>query len=136
MLRRLCFFAGLAIVVWPSIGLTELAEFGPPPDSAPFDDVDDATLQAEVTQQALAFLDNLHRHWGEAPERLKTAVAGDIERDEQGKLICLRNIHDHGVLEGYEFRQESLVRGQYIVLQRPIYGLMNSSAITRRSNRR
>ena len=93
------------------------------PESGFFDDVDDVTLQAEVTRQALAFLDTLHRHWGEGPERLRTAVSGDIERDEQGKLIYLRNIHDHGVLEGYEFRQESLVRGQYIVLQRPLYGL-------------
>jgi hypothetical protein len=54
---------------------------------------------------------------------LRTAVSGNIERDEQDKLIYLRNIHDHGVLEGYEFRQDSLVRGQYIVLQRPLNGL-------------
>lgn len=110
-------------MVLPAGGRAELADFQPPPDSVPFDDVDDTTLQAEVTKQALAFLGTLHRHWGEAPERLRTAVSGDIERDEQGKLIYLRNIHDHGVLEGYEFRQESLIRGQYIVLQRPLYGL-------------
>jgi len=109
-------------MVLPTSGTAELVSFQPP-ESSFFDDVDDATLQAEVTRQALAFLDTLHRHWGEGPERLRTAVSGDIERDEQGKLIYLRNIHDHEVLEGYEFRQESLVRGQYIVLQRPLHGL-------------
>ena len=103
-------------------GSAELVNFQPPA-TALFDDIDDATLQAEVTKQALAFLDTLHRHWGDGPERLRTAVYGDMERDEQGKLIYLRNINDHGVLEGYEFRQESLVRGQYIVLQRPLHGL-------------
>ena len=103
-------------------GSAELVNFQPPA-TALFDDIDDATLQAEVTKQALAFLDTLHRHWGDGPERLRTAVYGNIERDEQGKLIYLRNIHEHGVLEGYEFRQESLVRGQYIVLQRPLHAL-------------
>jgi len=106
----------------PMSGSAELVNFQPPA-TALFDDIDDATLQAEVTKQALAFLDTLHRHWGDGPERLRTAVYGNIERDEQGKLIYLRNIHDHGVLEGYEFRQESLVRGQYIVLQRPLHAL-------------
>jgi len=110
------------MMVLPTSGSAELVSFQPP-ESGFFDDVDDVTLQAEVTRQALAFLDTLHRHWGEGPERLRSAVSGDIERDEQGKLIYLRNIHDHGVLEGYEFRQESLVRGQYIVLQRPLHGL-------------
>jgi len=35
----------------------------------------------------------------------------------------LHNLSDHGVLEGYEFKQESLVRGQYLLLQRPLNGL-------------
>jgi hypothetical protein len=123
MRRDLLLLVGSAVMAFPAIGLGELANFQPPTATALFDDVDDATLQAEVTRQALAFLDTLHRHWGEGPERLRTAVSGNIERDEQGKLIYLRNIHDHGVLEGYEFRQDSLVRGQYIVLQRPLNGL-------------
>jgi hypothetical protein len=106
-----------------AIGLAELADFQPPPATAPFDDIDDATLQAEVTKQALAFLDTLHTHWGKGPEQLRSAVLGTIEREEQGKLIYLRNIHDHGVLEGYEFRQGSLVRGHYMLLQRPLHGL-------------
>ena len=100
-----------------------LSLFGLPDPSAPFDDVDDAALQTEVTQQALAFLDTLHRHWGASPDRLRDDVTGAIEKDGQGKLIYLRNIHDHGVLEGYEFRRDSLVRGQYIVLQRPLNNL-------------
>ncbi|HSB44978.1 MAG TPA: hypothetical protein VLD60_08205 [Nitrospira sp.] len=116
-------FLILAIATIPAIGLAELPDFGPPDAGVPFDDIDDATLQAEVTKQALAFLDNLHSHWGETPDRLRTTVAGEIERDEQGTLIYLRNISDHGVLEGYEFKRESLVRGQYIVLQRPLNGL-------------
>ena len=122
MRRFLPLLLGSAILVLPTSGSAELVNFQPP-DRGLFDDVDDVTLQAEVTRQALAFLDTLHRHWGDGPERLRTAVSGDVGRDEQGKLIYLRNIHDHGVLEGYEFRQESLVRGQYIVLQRPLYGL-------------
>jgi hypothetical protein len=122
MHRLLSVFLGSAVMALSTIGSAELVNLQPP-GTALFDDVDDATLQAEVTKQAIAFLRTLHRHWGEAPERLRTAVSGDIERDEQGKLIYLRNIHDHGVLEGYEFRQESLVRGQYIVLQRPLHGL-------------
>jgi hypothetical protein len=122
MRQLLSLFLGSVFMALPMSGSAELVNFQPPA-TALFDDIDDATLQAEVTKQALAFLDTLHRHWGDGPERLRTAVYGNIERDEQGKLIYLRNIHDHGVLEGYEFRQESLVRGQYIVLQRPLHGL-------------
>ncbi len=54
---------------------------------------------------------------------LREAVDGEIGNDEQDKLVFLRNIADHGVLEGYEFRQEALVRGQYVVLQRPLNSL-------------
>ena len=60
---------------------------------------------------------------GTAPRSPSPVSGGLIERDEEGKLIYLRNLSDHGVLEGYEFRHESLVRGQYILLQRPINGL-------------
>ncbi len=107
----------------PVIGSAELPDFHPPDPTAPFDEIDDATLQAEVTKQALAFLNTLHRHWGAPPQRLRDEVSGHIEREGEDKLIYLRNIHDHGVLEGYEFRRDSLVRGQYIVLQRPLNGL-------------
>jgi len=89
----------------------------------PFDDFDESTLQTEVERQALTFLNNLRQHWGRNPRALRAAVSGTVRDDQQGKLIYLRNIGDHGVLEGYEFRQESLVRGQYILLQRPLNGL-------------
>lgn len=107
----------------PASGRGELPALTPPPSTAPFDDVDDATLQAEVTQQALAFLDMLQRHWGEGPERLRTVVAGPVEREEDGTLTYLRNLHEHGVLEGYEFRKGSLARGRYVLLQGPLNGL-------------
>jgi len=91
--------------------------------SVPFDEVDDATLQAEVSKQALAFLQTLETHWGQNSASIRATHSGDIRNDDQGKLIYLRNISGHGVLEGYEFRQESLVRGQYLLLQRPLNGL-------------
>src|SRR5215467_10006906 len=103
MRRLLSLFLTSVAMALPMSGSAELVNFQRP-GTGLFDDIDDATLQAEVTKQALAFLDTLHKHWGEGPERLRTAVYGDLERDEQGKLIYLRNINDHGVLEGYEFR--------------------------------
>ena len=113
---------GLAILL-PAGGRGELAEFAPPPSDAPFDDVDDAILQAEVTQQALAFLETLHQHWGEGPERLMSVLAGPVDHEEERALIYLRNIHEHGVLEGYEFRKGSLARGQYVIIQQPVNGV-------------
>ena len=95
----------------------------PPPFTIPFAEEDEATLQAEVTKQALTFLETVQAHWGQEPEALRLSVAGAVEKNEEGKLIYLRNLSDHGVLEGYEFRHESLVRGQYILLQRPLNGL-------------
>jgi hypothetical protein len=51
-------------------------------------------------------------------------VAGvPSEREDDNALIYLRNIHDHGLLEGYEFRKGSLARGQYVIIQRPVNGL-------------
>jgi hypothetical protein len=95
----------------------------PPTFTIPFDEEDEATLQAEVTKQVLTFLQTVQAHWGQDPESLRLSVAGTVERDEEGKLIYLRNLSDHGVLEGYEFRHETLVRGQFILLQRPLNGL-------------
>ena len=122
MRGRIFLFIGLLILV-PVSGRGELPTFGPPAAEAPFDDIDDAVLQAEVTSQALNFLATLQRYWGQGPERLKNAVAGPIEREEDSTLIYLRNVHDHGVLEGYEFRKGSLARGQYVIVQRPLNGL-------------
>jgi hypothetical protein len=95
----------------------------PPTFTIPFDEKDETTLQAEVTRQVMTFLQTVQAHWGQHPEALRLSVAGTVERDEEGRLIYLRNLSDHGVLEGYEFRHESLVRGQYILLQRPLNGL-------------
>ena len=97
----------------------------PPPQSfaIQFDEQDEATLQAEMTRPVLTFIQTMQAHWGQRPEALRLSVAGLVERDEEGKLIYLRNLSDHGVLEGYEFHHESLVRGQYILLQRPVNGL-------------
>jgi hypothetical protein len=95
----------------------------PPRFMIPFDEKDEATLQAEVTKQVLTFLQTVQAHWGQDPETIRLSVAGTVEHDEEGKLIYLRNLSDHGVLEGYEFRHETLVRGQFILLQRPLNGL-------------
>jgi hypothetical protein len=111
--------AGFTSVVWAN---PEKAPASPA-FSIPFDEEDEATLQAEVARQVLTFLQRVQAHWGQHPEALRLSVAGTVARDEEGTLIYLRNLSDHGVLEGYEFRHESLVRGQYILLQRPINGL-------------
>lgn len=89
----------------------------------PFDEEDEVTLQAEVTRQVMTFLQTVQAHWGQHQEALRLSVAGTVKRDEEGKLIYLRNLSDHGVLEGYEFRHEALVCGQYILLQQPLNGL-------------
>ena len=63
---------GITLLI-PANGGGELPDFAPPLASPPFDDVDDAARQAEVTRQALAFLDTLQRHWGKGPEQLRSA---------------------------------------------------------------
>jgi hypothetical protein len=113
---------GVCILIAPSVR-GELREFVPPSDTAAFDDVDDATRQTEVTRQALAFLNTLQEHWGQGPERLRSVVAGPVELEEESALVYLRNMHNHGVLEGYEFRKGSLARGQYVIIQGPLNGL-------------
>ncbi|HET9845304.1 MAG TPA: hypothetical protein VFQ02_06110 [Nitrospira sp.] len=110
-------------VIPPVIGRADVTPVALPPPSASFDDVDDVTVQTDVTQQALDFLTKLRRHWGESAERLKTLTPGTIERDQEGTLIYLRNFHEHGVLEGYQFQKESLTCGQYVMVQRPLNGL-------------
>ncbi|HEU4685080.1 MAG TPA: hypothetical protein VFS39_11325 [Nitrospira sp.] len=101
---------------------TEAVDAETPP--IPFDDIDESTLQDEVSRQAAAFLHTVESHWGGDRDSIRRSVTGQVVReDDQDKLIYLRNITDHGVLEGYEFRHGSLVRGQYIVLQQPLNGL-------------
>jgi hypothetical protein len=122
MWTRLPLVACLALI-GPTSALADIADFAPPPATVPFDEIDDATLQAEVTRQAFAFLTTLQQHWGEAPDRLRMVVDGPVEREDEGTLLYLRNLHEHGVLEGYEFRKGSLARGRYLLLQGPLNGL-------------
>jgi hypothetical protein len=110
-------------VLLPASGRSELPELAPPPPTASFDDIDEATRQAEVTRQALGFLDILHQHWGEGPDRLRAVLARPVEREETDALIYLRNMEEHGVLEGYEFHKGSLTRGRYVLIQGPLNGL-------------
>jgi len=95
----------------------------PPAFTIPFDEIDEAELQAEVSAQVAAFLQTVHAHRGKDKAALRTSVAGDVREDDQSKLIYLRNIGDHGVLEGYEFGLDTLAHGQYVLLQRPLNGL-------------
>jgi hypothetical protein len=111
--------AGFGSIAWANPGDVS----APPTLTIPFDEETETAVQAEVTRQVLTFMQTMQAHWGQRPEALRLSVAGLVERDEEGKLIYLRNLSDHGGLEGYEFHHESLVRGQYILLQRPINGL-------------
>ncbi|HEX6826217.1 MAG TPA: hypothetical protein VF077_07860 [Nitrospiraceae bacterium] len=111
--------AGFGSIAWANPGDVS----APPTLTIPFDEETKTAVQAEVTRQVLTFMQTVRAHWGQRPEALRLSVAGLVERDEEGKLIYLRNLSDHGVLEGYEFHHESLVRGQCILLQRPINGL-------------
>jgi hypothetical protein len=110
-------------VALPVNGRADVADVSPPPADSPFDDVDERTLQADVTRRALAFLETLQGHWGEGPDRLRTIVGGSVEREDEDSLIYLRDVHDHGVLEGYEFRRGSLARGRYLMVQGPLNGV-------------
>jgi hypothetical protein len=122
-MRSWTFLLVSLMTLTPCTGRADVADFSPPPANTPFDDIDEATLQAAVTREALAFLETLQQHWGEGPERLRTIVNGAVERQDEGSLIYLRNIHEHGVLEGYEFTKGSLARGRYVLVQRPLNGV-------------
>jgi hypothetical protein len=89
----------------------------------PFDDDDPAVMQAEVGRQVSAFVQSVQTRLGQSQETLRRSIHGTIERDEHGTLIYARKLSDHGVLEGYNFLDGSLVRGEYLILQRPVNGL-------------
>lgn len=116
-------FLFFLLLSFPTLAPAELPDFHSPDPSASFDDTDDATRQGEITKQAGIFLENLHNHWGDTPEQLRTSIAGSEESNEQGALLYPRNIAGHRVLEVYEFGRGSLIRGQYVILQRPVNGL-------------
>lgn len=86
----------------------------------PFDDQDESATQVIVAQEVLTFLVTAQSYKGQNQGALHGAVTGELIRDDQGKMIYSRTLADHGVLEGYDFRDGSLVRGQYLFLQRPI----------------
>jgi hypothetical protein len=86
----------------------------------PFDDQPESTTQVMVAQEVRTFLMTAQSYWGQSQAAVREAVIGDLVRNDQGKLIYSRTLADHGVLEGYDFRDGSLVRGQYVFLQRPI----------------
>lgn len=89
----------------------------------PFDDEDPAVMQAEVQRQVLAFLQFMEARLGQKRETFRESIAGPIERDDRDSLVYGRRLSDHLVLEGYNFRDGELVRGQYLCLQRPVNGL-------------
>ena len=91
-----------------------------PVDDMTFDDRAEATTQVMVAQEVLTFLATAQSYWGQNQATLRGAVTGELVRDDQGQLIYSRTLADHGVLEGYDFHDGSLVRGQYLFLQRPI----------------
>lgn len=103
------------------------AETGPPTPpptyDIPFDDYDETLIQTEMASQVAAFLETMQRHHGAGAAALRHALHGDLASDEPGKLIFRRSLADHGVIEGYEFKNDALVRGEYRCLQQPINSL-------------
>ena len=95
----------------------------PPVFDVPFDDIDPAVAQAELNGHITTFLHRLQTHWGSSLGAIRDQVTGDIERDEREALVVTGHFADHGVLEGYDFREGSLIAGQYLLLQRPVNGL-------------
>lgn len=113
----------LVAIVPTSLRAESGAPLPPPTFDVPFDDIDPVVAQAELAQDIALFLNRLQQYWGSSPESLRDQVAGEIQRDEREALVVARRFVDHGVLEGYDFREGSLVAGQYLVLQRPVNGL-------------
>ncbi len=109
---------GLPLPVWAD----PVPAPAPPAVNLPFDD-DSEARQAEVERQVLGFLQTLHTHWGQSQGTLRKTVTGTIERDERGTLVYSHTLADHGILEGYEFQDGTLVRGVCLFLQQPVNDL-------------
>ncbi|MDF0645811.1 MAG: hypothetical protein P0111_17425 [Nitrospira sp.] len=117
---RILLNSAVTVMCCATPSFAETPESLPQPDFViPFDEIDEADLQTEISTQVATFLQTVHSHQGKDKAALRTSVTGEA-RDDQSKLIYLRNIGDHGVLEGYEFNLDTLARGQYILLQRPL----------------
>ena len=124
MCRFLVVLLGAILSVLPALLNAETGKTLPPPTfDIPFDDIDPVVAQAELNGHITTFLNRLQDHWGSSPEVLRDQVTGDIERNERETLVVAKHFADHGVLEGYDFQEGSLVAGQYLVLQRPVNGL-------------
>ena len=121
-MRTLAFLI-LSILMVPPAMLYAESAIPPPTFDVPFDDIDPVVAQAELNGHIAAFLHRLQQHWGSGPGILRGQVTGDIERDEREALVVAKDFADHGVLEGYDFREGSLIAGQYLLLQRPVNGL-------------
>jgi hypothetical protein len=121
-MRQLLAFALLLLLSEPAreVRADAILPLPPPTYDIPFDDHDEATTQVLVAQEVLTFLLTAQSYRGEDQATLREAVAGELVLDDRGKLIYSRTLADHGVLEGYDFRDGSLVCGQYLFLQRPI----------------
>ena len=117
----------LVLTILTALPLPLNAESGtplpPPVFDVPFDDIDPAVAQAELNGHITTFLQRLQNHWGSSLGAIRDQVTGDIERDEREALVVTGHFADHGVLEGYDFREGSLIAGQYLLLQRPVNGL-------------
>jgi len=124
-MRRLLIVILLTIVsiLPPSLRAETGTPLPPPTFDVPFDDIDPAVAQAELAQHIAVFLNRLQLYRGSSLEAIRNQITGDIERNEQETLVVAKHFADHGVLEGYNFQQGSLVAGQYLVLQRPVNGL-------------
>lgn len=124
MSGRAMLLAIAALFAWaPVVPADSLSPLPPPTFDIPFDDVDPAVTQAELARQIAAFLAHVGAHWGTSPESVRGTVAGTIERDDRSALVYARVLADHPVLEGYEFRDGTLIGGRLLVLQRPVNGL-------------
>jgi hypothetical protein len=124
MCRMLIFlFMAFFSLVPTSLRAESGAPLPPPTFDVPFDDIDPVAAQAELAQRIAVFLNRLQTYRGSSPEAIRDQVTGDIERNERETLVVAKHFADHGVLEGYDFQEGSLVAGQYLVLQRPVNGL-------------
>lgn len=124
MHRIVLVILGTILSILPTSLKAESGSSLPPPIfDVPFDDLDPVVAQTELTQDITVFLHKLNNLWGSSPETLRGTITGDVERDERDALVVARQFADHGILEGYDFREGSLIAGQYLVLQRPVNGL-------------
>lgn len=121
MRRLLMIGLGLGLLGCPlQIHSEPAPEADLPAIQLPTDEISEAR-QAEIEREVLRFLRTLHRHWGTSQDTLRHALPDKLERDEHGKLIYSRPLTGHGVVEGYEFEDGSLVHGLCLFLQQPAH---------------